>query len=530
MRPNKSSGLKGVSWHRQSEKWVAYVGNGPTRKYLGLFPTTKAACQAVATASALLPISRNTIESRQSNVIDKARRIYARQGLSGLTGAALEHKGLDYGVLRRVGLNHVQLLEALDIKEDYIRWRASARTYRGKASPPWTWERALQVAKELADKEGDLPTVEWCRCNGYSSLTNAVFKSAHTWEDLRASMGLPTSASFFSSRNGQRWRSRAEACLSNFLYARGIEHKRGERYDAGYAESSGRMHGRYDLHFRLAAGDWINVEVWGNLAGRHFGKRYAETRAKKEAFHFNASNFLGIDYLDCQKDKTLAETLRPFIGDIKPFVFDYIRDTGIETAHWSSSDELLTSCRELAAQMPDGKFPSDSWLRKEGKHAERTGPIYNTMSVRINQWLGGTRKVRELLGQAHASTNRWTKEAVVAAWRDFEARTGFTPAQCKGALTSSSIPTEVRREGCRIYQAAHRLDAIGIARQGIMCRKTKWTPANVVIAWREFSSAHGLTPSQAMGAANRRRLRRDISALGANIYNTARRLGVLRLV
>jgi hypothetical protein len=127
-------------------------------------------------------------------------------------------------------------LAELGVAEVYQNWRDSARKYRDTVKPKWSWDRALEVAKELVEQDGDLPTVQWCRMNGHSQLCNAVARSGHTWEDLRAAIGLPSTAMqggrprYFDFRIGIRWRSRAEACLSNFLYARGVDHRRGDRY------------------------------------------------------------------------------------------------------------------------------------------------------------------------------------------------------------------------------------------------------------------------------------------------------------
>lgn len=114
-----------------------------------------------------------------------------------------------------------------------------------------------------------------------------------------------------------RWRRRGEASLSNFLYARQIEHKRGERYPESYAKQSGRLYGRFDMHFRSSNGAWIDVEVWGDPLNRLSGGRYMVTPVLKEKLEADNPNFLGISYKDCLRDALLAKHLRPFIGDIE---------------------------------------------------------------------------------------------------------------------------------------------------------------------------------------------------------------------
>ena len=66
-------------------------------------------------------------------------------------------------------------------------------------------------------------------------------------------------------------------------------------------------------------------------------------------------------------------------------------------------------------------------MRKRGKWAHREGPAYNTLSVYIKTWLGGVRKLRELLGQAHVSTVKWDREKVLVRWKTFRERYGITP-------------------------------------------------------------------------------------------------------
>jgi hypothetical protein len=217
--------------------------------------------------------------------------------------------------------------------------------------------------------------------------------------------------------------------LSNFLYARGIEHKRGERYPDAYSKATGKHWAQYDLHFRVARGRWINVEVWGEGLNTLSKGRYRKTRKAKEMWHEGRSDFLGIPYLDCLSDDKLAGYLKPYIGSIEPHVFDSPSDHIIETCHWSDSDELLQTCRKIAASTANGIFPTEEWLRKRRRHKNRKGPAHNTLAVYVNQWLGGTRNVRKLLGQEFASTTAWTRDSVITAWRALEKQHGVTPSQ-----------------------------------------------------------------------------------------------------
>jgi hypothetical protein len=254
---------------------------------------------------------------------------------------------------------------------------------------------------------------------GYSALVSALYGMGKSWTDLRDALGSYEGSSFVASRAGFRWRSHPEASLSNFLYARGIEHRPGTRYDDEYATMSGRNYGYYDLHFREKHGNWISVEIWGDKPMGHDAEEYATKRAVKEEFHAGRTDFLGIEFRDCYSDTRLAAILASYIGVIEPYVFDKPTDPVIQSTHWSNADELLEYCRHIAASQTDGAFPTESWLRKRGKHEKRDGDTYNTLAIYCRTWLGGVRNVRKLLGQEHNSTTAWTRESALDALREW---------------------------------------------------------------------------------------------------------------
>lgn len=520
---NSTSGYRGVSWHKGARKWGAYIRRRGVRRFLGLFETAEAAHAAYLEADAHLHVEP---PDPRAAVLTVVRALYDEHGPRALATPFLIDAGIRPDRLRKAGLKHADLLRELGLADEYECWRKSSFTYAGKVKTRWSWDEAIKVAAALRDQEGDLPTVQWCRLNGHSQLTNVVHTSGRTWEDLRAAIGLPPSGKFYNSRVGMRWRSRPEASLSNFLYARGVEHKRGERYPEEYSKQSGRAYGRYDLHFRSASGDWIDVEVWGDIPDAYSHGRYRRTRAHKEAWRANDPHFLGLQYKDCLSDVRLGLLLEPYIGGIQPFRFDKPQDRQIETAHWSDADEFLETCRQLAAQMPDGLFPSEDWLRRRGKYAARPGEPYNTIAVRVNQWLGGTRRVRQLLGQAEASTTVWTPESAIAAWQAFQQRHELSPSQLKSNGRRGHHEPPVVREAERIYAACDRLGVLSEARRGMSAR-VKWTAERAIADWREFSRKHGLSPSQAMSAWRREILPPGVYAHATRIYSAARNLGVL---
>ena len=54
LQSNNSSGVKGVSWHKATNKWAAHIGIARRRKHLGLFSNLDDAAAAYARASAEL--------------------------------------------------------------------------------------------------------------------------------------------------------------------------------------------------------------------------------------------------------------------------------------------------------------------------------------------------------------------------------------------------------------------------------------------------------------------------------------------
>ena len=321
----------------------------------------------------------------------------------------------------------------------------------------WTWEIIVAKARPVVENQGFLPPAQWFLENRMASLVQALYTLGYTWDALRDAFGSYENSGFVSSRNGMRWRSHPEASLSNFLYARGIKHERGRKYPDSYAEASGLSYGYYDLHF-LALGSWIDVEIWGDKPNGHAESIYAEKRKAKERFQDSRPDFLGVEFRDCYAEDRLEAILEPFIGKIKPFVFDKPTDSIIQSTHWSNADELIVECARIAAMQPGGIFPSEEWLRKRGKFSTRDGPAYNTMAVYIKTWLGGIRTLRVILGQASASTKVWSKEAALSELGDWWKKYGRSP-QAVAALAHRGrliVSKEELARGIRIAGAVQK--------------------------------------------------------------------------
>ncbi|MFZ1964077.1 MAG: AP2 domain-containing protein, partial [Roseiarcus sp.] len=185
-RKDNASGYRGVSWHTDMKKWAAYIRRNGTRRFLGLFNTPEAASAAYRDADERLSTE---VPDRRSVLLAAARQLHQEHGLSALATDFLNKAGVSEGKLRRVGLSHAGLLAELGLTEEYARWRRGTFTYAGKRKPRWTWERAIEVARELIARERDLPTVAWCRSNGYAQLANAITHSPLPPGAISESMG-----------------------------------------------------------------------------------------------------------------------------------------------------------------------------------------------------------------------------------------------------------------------------------------------------------------------------------------------------
>lgn len=375
------------------------------------------------------------------------RQLYERDGIMSLTYQKLsKHKSLYYN-LYRSGLNQKTLLSRLNLQGEYKTQSAA-----------WSWERIVEEAKTVKEKMGFLPPAGWFQKNGQASLVTATYSLKRTWENLRDELDDFENSSFVESRNGLRWRSHPEASFSNFLYARGIEHKRGEKYPAEYVNHSDSNYAYFDLHFLNAKSKWVDVEIWGDKPHGHNETTYKSKRRYKELFNANNPNFIGIHFNDCFSEEKLAEILKPHIGAISPFKFDKPTDRLIHTTHWSNADELLEYCKQISASMPNGDFPTEEWLRKRGKWKDRAGKTYNTVSIYIKTWLGGIRNLRRLLDQEHVSTNVWTKESALEAYRNFYEIHGLTSGQVRSLYRrgEKTISPELVRQATNITAAIEK--------------------------------------------------------------------------
>src|ERR1017187_3165960 len=440
----------------------------------------------------------------REELVAYCRSLYVQNGIEALSYPSLsKHQSL-YPNLYRAGLRQKELVTALGIGDEYQAHKESLPLKRqgGRLSHRWTWKRIVDEARLVRNEHSQLPPGDWFRVNGYGSLVTAVYNLGKSWELLREALGDFEQSSFVESRNGMRWRSHPEASLSNFLYARGIEHKRGEKYPDDYAKHSIAKYAYYDLHLRSKTGEWIDIEIWGDKPHGHNEQGYGEKRRDKEAYHSGRKTFIGIHFSDCYSDEKLSNILEPLIGRINPFRFDKPTDSHIQSTHWSNADELLDACRQLAESMPNGKFPTEEWLRKRGKWARRSGEPLNTMSVYIKLWLGGVRNLRSLLGQSHQSTLVWNEVSAISAYKAFYETYGMTAQQYRHRYKSgdNSLSPEVSKSATNVCHAVNKYSG-GVAALnralGISIDRTRiWSQEAVLNGYRNVIEKWGVSPHQ----------------------------------
>lgn len=362
-------------------------------------------------------------------LIDDCKKHYDEKGISFFLFKNFDKKL--YFKLYQQGIKTADILKRLGLEKEFRDFKAD--------NAKWAWPKIIEFVKPIVRENNFLPPAAWFHANKYGHIVAAIYYSGKTWDDLRREFNSYENSSFIISRNGMRWRSHPEASLSNFLYTRGIEHERGKRYPDSYSKLTGQTYGYFDLHFTDKSKRIIDVEIWGEKPNGHDKDHYEYKKNLKEKFNSENENFLAIDFRNCYEESALEEILEPYVGRISPFIFKNNHDKIIPSTHWSNADELIEYCKEFASKMPDGVFPTEEWLRKRGKWKKRDGEAYNTLSIYIKKWIGGVRKLREIIGQSENSTIKWDKDLVLKEYKDIYDKYGITTGQIRGKVRRNEL-------------------------------------------------------------------------------------------
>lgn len=173
----------------------------------------------------------------RGELLEYCRKLYQENGISALSYPEIKKIPKLYFNLYSNSLSQKTLLSEFGLDKEYKNHISSSPyKYGDSYRDRWTWETLIEKIKSIKEKEGRLPPALWFQKSGHASLVFSLYNLGHTWAELREAVGDFSDSNFVQSRNRLRWLSHAEASLSNFLYARGIDHKKGERYDDSFAD------------------------------------------------------------------------------------------------------------------------------------------------------------------------------------------------------------------------------------------------------------------------------------------------------
>ena len=378
----------------------------------------------------------------------------------------------------------------------------------------WSPSKIDEVAEELVEKYQCIPSCEWLRLNGYASFMGHMTRinKQESLAQLRERFGVNQNSQFISN-DGVNHDSFAEACFANFLLARGIELRRGERYPVEYAEQSGYAYGKYDFHFRATTGIYadriIDVEIFGCPRNFQAKEKYVAVKGAKEKFNEGRDTFFAVEYIFCYQENELVKRLEKYIGVIEPFVFANPSQAGLPSTSWSICNRVLQQCREVSAKMPDKTLPHADWMLCSGKHKDRVREPWeatyrwNTLFRNIVM-LGGMYKVRKELGQ-DGGRRTWTRQDLVVEVRVFWDEYGKSPSSFgssvrnrrkKGeAISESDI--ETLNKAVNLQKACQNHGGYASIREeaGVPGR-FQWTRHDLVKELRAFYEEHGKAPSR----------------------------------
>ncbi len=418
------------------------------------------------------------------------RLLFKKRGENSINYATLESHGNLYWALYAKNITMKDLVDQLGLSAAYrkAKKRNFYRVVNGKVQKSRTWIQILKEIKDLENQIGFVPSAPWLQANKRSDLVGAVYSLGKKWDDVYKTLGMGTSSKFVKSRSGIRWLSIAEACLSNFLNARGIKHGRGHKYPTKYNELSGRKYGYYDLYFFNKKGQSVDVEVWGEIPMGKDQLNYQAKKKSKEKFNRKRDSFIGINFRDCYVESKLEAILLPFIGNKKKLKYQTPHDHLVHSVHWSTADELIEFCRDIALKQRDGAFPTEEWLRKRGTFRNRKGDAYNTLAIYIRTKLGGMRNLRKILGQEHSSTYSWSKELALQKCLMFYKKYRTMPYQARSIKRSGAwvYTTEEYKMAVAIEHACRKYIGSNAKIQKVLNISPQKPPKGVT--WKEFLS------------------------------------------
>lgn len=356
-------------------------------------------------------------------VLHFTRQLYRDQqvGLKALSYTWLTDNYLLRHYNRLVIVHKIPLEEVAKEWNILSEWKSQRKDYmcEGRGVTNWSIEKMDEIALTLIQKHGHIPCYQWLRQNGYGSFSCWAYSNGYNSQSLQERFNY---SKCLTSRSGLLLLSQAEVSFSDFLYSRGIEHRRGRQYLESFCKQYGYTKCMYDFHFLGRIDPFtkteISIEIWGNLPQCMGGERYSIVRRAKENFHRQDVSFLGIEFTDCYNEDRLVQLLRPYIGIIKPYQFKSPHDRIVRPVQWSLADKVKEQC-EIILQKTEGVLPTEDWMRKRGKFKNRSEELWERdlpfnlhTLVKHIRTIGGYRKTRQILSIQNQSSIKWTIELI----------------------------------------------------------------------------------------------------------------------
>ena len=297
----------------------------------------------------------------------------------------------------------------------------------------WTMQMVDEQINIILEKYHCIPPLAILREKGWSGMFQWLRKQSVTMGQLREKY-QKYAALHLQARNGKIYRSYAEMCFVDFLWARNITFKDGEVYPEEYNEQSGQHHGVFDFHFESVDGRMIDVEIFGGArtGGQDAQKEYKRIRQAKEIFNADRSNFLAIEYDDCYDENKLINILEPFLGRPHPSNILNAYDANIPSVFWSLADQVLTEAEDIASHFEDRSLPAQHWFNRIELYADRVIQPWEQAKWGVflskTKRIGGLNKLRSMMGRGQKNRHDWTRDEVLHVFREMYCKYQKSPS------------------------------------------------------------------------------------------------------
>ena len=313
-------------------------------------------------------------------------------------------------------------------------------TVRIAKRPDWTKESAASEILNIIGKFQYIPPENFLRAQGYGGLMNYLRqKEKMSMVQLRQQYShLFSKQAALYARNGRKYKSYAEVCFADFMWARDVHVEDGQYYPCEFYEMFGHR-AIYDFHFQDAASNVVNVEIFGGArGGSESQEKYLKIRQEKEKFNKTTNlSFLSLELDDCYTDSSLASKIEPFFGQkLLLKNFEHERDEHLDSTVWSIADEVMEKCAYIMAKMPNQIFPAQHWFDQTESYAKREKYDWEDQSwapfLGKMRMMGGLNQVKKLLGLT--TRHDWQRDDVLMIFKKYCSESQQSPASLVKSL------------------------------------------------------------------------------------------------